>query len=172
MIDLATLANVAEVVGGAALVGGIAFAIVQMRQIQRQRMDAAAIELGRSTFLSEEFLAAQHIVWDLPDGLTGPEVEALGKEVSAAARRVGGTFETLGLFVHRRVVPFELVADLIGGSLTVTWRKLGPWASWTREEMGFDDAYEWYQWLAERVAQHAPHKAMEGAHVRERDWRP
>ncbi len=172
MTDLVTLANLAEVIGGAVVIGGIAFAIVQLRQMQRQRMDAAAIELGRSTFLSDAYLEAEQIIWALPDGLTGPEVKARGKKVRDAATRVGATFETLGLFVHRRVVPFGLVADLIGGSLTVTWQKLRPWAHWTREEMRLEAAYEWYQWLAERVAEHAPLKATEGAHVRMRDWKP
>lgn len=48
MLDLQSLANLSEVVGALFLVGGIVFAVIQIRQFQRQRQETAAIELIRA----------------------------------------------------------------------------------------------------------------------------
>ncbi len=47
MDDLSRLANMAEIIGAAVVIGGIFFAIVQMRQLRQQRRELAAIELFR-----------------------------------------------------------------------------------------------------------------------------
>lgn len=47
MENLAILANIAEIVGAIIVVVGLLFAVPQMRQIQQQRRELAAIELFR-----------------------------------------------------------------------------------------------------------------------------
>lgn len=49
MADLSTLANLDDVLSGAAVVGGAAFAIIQLREYRTQRRENAAAELVRST---------------------------------------------------------------------------------------------------------------------------
>jgi len=48
MTDLSTMANMAEILGVIIVVGGLIFAMLQMRQIRQQRRELAAIELFRS----------------------------------------------------------------------------------------------------------------------------
>ena len=55
--DLNTLANLAEILGAVVVVGGVAFAVIQIRQFRRQRLEVASIELVRS-FQSPEFTRA------------------------------------------------------------------------------------------------------------------
>ena len=47
MDELATLANMAEILGVIIIIGGLFFAVLQMRQIRQQRRELAAIELFR-----------------------------------------------------------------------------------------------------------------------------
>lgn len=47
MDELATLANMAEIFGVIIVIGGLFFAVLQMRQIRQQRRELAAIELFR-----------------------------------------------------------------------------------------------------------------------------
>jgi hypothetical protein len=170
-LDLATLADITQVLGIVALLGAFAFAIVQIRDFRRQRKEAAAIELVRS-FQSPEFIEAVRVVWELPDGLTGEEITARGQAVENAVITVGSVFESLGAMVFHRIVPISVVEDLTGGTLRVTWRKVRPYAEATRREAGFDKPYEWYQWLVERLEEQATKEKDRGAHVRHRDWRP
>ena len=57
MIDLDTLASLAEVFGALVVVGSIGFAFVQLAHFRRQRSDMAAVELARS-FQTPEFARA------------------------------------------------------------------------------------------------------------------
>jgi hypothetical protein len=55
--NLETLANFAEILGAIVVIGGVAFAVIQIRQFRRQRLEVASIELVRS-FHSPEFTRA------------------------------------------------------------------------------------------------------------------
>ena len=57
MTNLTQLANIAEIIGVMIVIGGLYFAVLQMRQIRRQRRELAAIELFRS-FGSPQFSEA------------------------------------------------------------------------------------------------------------------
>ena len=48
MTDLSRLADMAEILGSLVVVGGLMFAVLQMRNIRQQRRELAAIELFRS----------------------------------------------------------------------------------------------------------------------------
>ncbi len=56
-MTLDAAANVAELVGGIVVLGGLAFAIVQLAHFRRQRRELAAIELARS-FSNQAFARA------------------------------------------------------------------------------------------------------------------
>lgn len=68
MIDLSRLANIAEIVGALIVIGGVFFAIMQMRQIRQQRREMAAIELFRF-FGRPQFSQSYLRILQLPEGL-------------------------------------------------------------------------------------------------------
>ncbi len=82
---LETLANLAELIGGAAVLGGVAFAVWQIRQYRQQRRDAAAIEIVR-TIQSREFAEAFRLLSRVPDGISLEALRAKGSEYEDAAR--------------------------------------------------------------------------------------
>ncbi|MCH8158249.1 MAG: hypothetical protein IIA08_00115 [Proteobacteria bacterium] len=69
MTDLSRLANIAEILSAIIVIGGIFFALVQVRQTRQQRRELAAIELFRS-FGSPQFSKAYRTVLHFSDGLT------------------------------------------------------------------------------------------------------
>ncbi|MEZ4219101.1 MAG: hypothetical protein R3E88_21735 [Myxococcota bacterium] len=171
MTDLATLANLAEILGGATVVGGAFFAVRQLREARRVREDAVASELMRS-FYSPELARAVQVVMALPDETDADSLRALGPEHESAALLVATTFETMGLLVFRRIAPFSLVRDLAGGLSRVMWRKLARWVEETRVRNRQPTFSEWFQWLVERLDDWDGAHTPVPAHVRGAGWKP
>lgn len=149
-MELQTLANLAQVIGVAAVIAAIGFGIVQMRQYRQQRRDAVAVELMRS-IQDTEFTRSFRILLTLPEGSTAEEIRARGPAVEDAAVALVSKYETLGYLVYRGIMPLEMVEELVGGVGVHFWKLLQPWAIALRQERNQPLMFEWFQWLAERL---------------------
>lgn len=158
-----------QVVGQVALVVGAAVAFYQLVQLRRGRQTEAAIQVITS-LQTQEFREAFSLVNDLPVGATADQVRAGGPRFESAAATIMMTFETLGVLVHNRIVPIDLVDQVIGGFLRESWRRLEGYVLWKRQAIGQARWGEWYQWLFEHLAQN-PRRAV-GAYEAFRDWKP
>jgi hypothetical protein len=170
MSDLAKLANIAEVLGAAIVIGGLFFAVLQMRQIRQQRRDLAAIELFRS-FGSPQFTEALHLVLYLPDGLGTEEIKANYPQQDQCAILICTTLENIGVMTFQRIVPFILVNNLIGATTIVLWRKLALWVTDLRVQIDNPAAFEWFQWLAEKLEEYDSITPLP-AYEMYKDWKP
>ena len=170
MSELAKLANIAEIVGALIVVGGVFFAVMQMRQIRQQRRELAAIELFRF-FGNPRFTAAYKTILRMPDGMEAEDVRKDGANIEDAAVLISATMENIGVMTYQRIVPFIVVNNLMGGSAPILWRKLERWALAMREEQDSDAAFEWFQWLAERLEQYHSFDP-DPAYVAHKDWMP
>ena len=150
MTDLSRLADMAEILGALVVIGGLMFAVLQMRNIRQQRRELAAIELFRF-FGNPEFNRAYEKILKLPDGLNTAEIEATHPDLEHFAMLICTTMENIGVMTFQRIVPYLLVSNLIGSSTGLLWQKLEKWVFDLREELGSPDAFEWFQWLAERL---------------------
>lgn len=150
MTDLSSLADMAEILGVIIVVGGLFFAIVQMRQTRQQRRELAAIELFRF-FGNAQFSAAYKMIMHLPDAISAEEVRDGKDGLDDAAMLIAATMENIGVMTFQRIVPFIVVNNLVGSSVIILWSKLQPWAIALREELDSPAAFEWFQWLAERL---------------------
>ncbi len=171
MADLSTLANFADILSGAAVVGGAAFAIIQLREYRTQRRENAAVELVRS-FYNPEFSRSVRLIRLLPDGCSAAELRAKGSEYEESAILISFAYETIGLLVFRRVTPFSIVEELTGGLTLLMWRKLRHWEEDVRVESAQESWAEWFQWLVERLEAHAREKNQKPAHETFSGWRP
>lgn len=171
MRDLATLANLADIFGAIIVIGGVVFAVIQIRQFRRQRLEAAAIEVIRS-WQSPEFTRAFSVIQQLPDGISAAKLRAHSSDCESMAMILGNTFESFGVMVYRRIVPLALVDELLGGAVVLLWRKLTPWVEESRRDQSRETVYEWFQWLAERLQERPDFDMLKGAHVKHRDWTP
>lgn len=170
MNDLTQLANIAEILGATFVIGGLFFALLQMKQIRQQRRDLAAIELFRF-FGSADFVGASKLILQLPDGLSTAEIKADYPRQYESAMQICSTMENIGVMTFQRIVPFILVNNLIGSMTVVLWSKLSLWVEDLREEIGNPAAFEWFQWLAEKLDEYK-HITPDPAYVMYRSWKP
>jgi hypothetical protein len=169
-MDLQVLANLAQILGAAAVVIAIVFGVVQIRQFRLQRRDAAAAELMRS-FHDAQFAQALLLIMTLPNEAKADQLRAGGAAMEEAALYIGVRFETIGLLVFRGVIPFELVGELTGSIAIDLWSKMRDWALLVRKEQSRDHFLEWFHWLAEQLKKIGRH-AHAPAFVQHRDWSP
>lgn len=150
MTDLSRLANVAEIIGALVVVGGLIFAVLQMRNFRQQRRELAAIELFRS-FGNAEFNGAYQRILNMPVGLNAAEMEQRYPGREHCAMLICTTMENIGVMTFQRIVPFVVVRNLIGFSTVLLWQRLELWVSDLREQIDCPAAFEWFQWLAEKL---------------------
>lgn len=170
MNNLSTLANLAEILGVIIVVGGLFFAMMQMRQTRQQRRELAAIELFRF-YGNPKFTEAYQMVLALPDGLSAEDIRTKQEDLEDAAMLISSTMESIGVMTFQRIVPFVIVNNLIGSSVIILWRKLENWAVALRDELGDEAAFEWFQWLAERLEEYQP-RNPHPAYETHKDWMP
>ncbi|TDJ10723.1 MAG: hypothetical protein E2O63_05360 [Gammaproteobacteria bacterium] len=155
MTQLSVLANVAEILGVLIVIGGVFFAMLQMRQIRQQRRELAAIELFRF-FASPKFTEAYRTILHLPDGMSAEDIRMNEAKIENAAMLISTTMENIGVMTFQRIVPFLVVSNLVGTSVIILWRKLEDWVIALRVEIDSPNGFEWFQWLAERLEQYQP----------------
>lgn len=170
MDDLSKLANMAEILGAIIVVGGLFFAMLQMRHLRQQRRELAAIELFRF-FGNPKFTQAYQKILHLPDNMSAEEIRQGADKIEDAAMLISSTMESIGVMTFQRIVPFVVVNNLIGASSIILWRKLENWALALREEIDDEQAFEWFQWLAERLEQYSE-KDADPAYKVHKDWVP
>lgn len=169
MDDLSRLADLAEILGAFIVIGGVFFALVQMRQLRQQRREMAAIELFRF-FGSPQFANAYQCVLHLPDDLDKAGLSARGGDVENCAMIISTTMENIGVMVFHRIVPSVVVKNLMGTSSVILFRKLEGWIRDMRSELGNPAAFEWFEWLAIKLEELEKDSAP--AYLAYRDWKP
>jgi hypothetical protein len=170
MNEISQLADVAEIVGALIVVGGVFFAVMQMRQIRQQRREMAAIELFRF-YGKPEFAEAYYRVLSLPDGLDKTALCETGANVESCAMLISTTMENIGVMVFHRIVPSVVVKNLVGTSAIVLWRKLGHWIADLRVELDNPAAFEWFEWLA-GILEKMDDESMPPAYEQHKNWKP
>ena len=168
-MTLEQLADYADIIGTVTVVGGLAFALIQLSEYRKQRRDVIAAELMR-TFYSVALADAVTLVRSLPDHCTADELRQRGPQYERAAIIATTSFETMGLLVFRRIADYALVEQLAGGMVTVLWRKLDAWVAAVRVEQVQPSWAEWFEWLA-RLAASRKNEAQP-AYVAHKDWKP
>ena len=171
MEDLATLANLAEILGAFTIVVGVVFAVVQIREYRTQRREAVAVELIRS-FHDPQLAHSVNLIRELPDGVSAEELRSRGPEYEKAAVMVSTTYETIAFLVFREMTSFSMVRELTGGLAVVMWRKLARWTDAVRQAQAQPSWAEWFQWLAEQLTREGEQKESNPAYVRFAEWRP
>ena len=89
-MDLTTIANLARIIGSVAVISGIIFGVIQIRQYQQQRRDVAAVQLVNS-FQNSDFNKSLRKIWSFPDDASITEIRELGDDREEAAFQVGMT---------------------------------------------------------------------------------
>ena len=169
--SIQTLANLAEIFGAMTVIGGVLFAMIQLREVRRQRRDV--VTLGMMGAVQQpEFAHAVRLIRELPDAVSTSELRSRGAEFEEAAILISTTFETIGLMVHDRTASYRVARELTGGIAGVMWRKLARWMAETRVEHAQPTWAEWFQWIVERFEDTSRESPQKPAYRREADWVP
>jgi hypothetical protein len=168
-VDLSTIANVATAL---TVITGVGFGLVEAQRSRRARQERAAYAAVQA-LLSPEWMNSMIAVHNIPDNSSAADIEAdpIGLH---AAHSVGVTLEGIGYSVYARIVPIRVVADLVGGTARLAWRKLRPYIEEERRRSGSQKTFEWFQWLVVQLEKYSPGKTSleTGAHDAYRDWKP
>jgi len=167
---LQTLANLGEFLGGMAVICGVVFAVIQIRQYREGKQREIALELLRS-FQTPDFAKALLAVYNMPDDLTKEEIEAHAGEDMHLIYALMTTWESLGVLVFRGEVSLSLVDDFFSGPITISWRKLKPYVSGEREQQNRETIEEWFEWLADQLTKRESNAPPIPAHIAHKSWR-
>ena len=148
-MNLELTSQIAQILEGVTVFVAIMFGVVQYKQHQKQRNDAAATELMKS-LQDAELVNAMRLLFTLDDGISLAELREKGTEYENAAFLISARFEVIGLVVYRGGIPLEIVEELLGGAVVALWDKLKTLTGEYREETGHPYFWEWFQWMAER----------------------
>ena len=168
-MNLSDIASMVEIIGIFAILYGLFFGAIQLKQNRAQRRDLAILECTR-LFENEEFTEAYRLIQELPPGIAIDKIENLDDRYKSAAMRIVMKFETIGMLVHRGVVPLDAMDDLVGGAAIATWQILADYIEEVRKKSLNPRFMEWYQWLVDRLQQ-LQLQNQEPAYLRYADWR-
>ncbi|MDH3400049.1 MAG: hypothetical protein OEM03_03690 [Chromatiales bacterium] len=146
-LSLNELAAFAEIIGACTIITGLAFGYFQIRAHRIEQRNAIALSVAQ-TFNNSEFARAVNLLQQLPDGASAQELSALGRNFEDAAVIVTTSFETMGLFVYRKIAEQDLVMDMAGGMCISMFRKLSDSIYAKRKDLGQPSWAEWFEWLA------------------------
>ena len=167
-MDLSTFANVINAV---AVTAGVIFAVVQIRDYRRHRQRDAMLNLVRS-FQNPTFARALRRVVELPSGATAKEIsEKLGPEGEDLMVHLTATWETIGILLFHGELTLEIIDDFFSGPILISWQKLLPYTTYLRAHYQRDTWSEWFQWLAERMAERESKASPVPAYIAHRDWK-
>jgi hypothetical protein len=158
-----------QVVETIAVVIGVGFAILQIRQYTRNRKREAAIELLHS-FQTPSFAKALNLVYNLPDSMSKEQVEErLGDEFHLVYALMT-TWESLGILVYMGEIDLDMIDDFFSGPIMISWRKLEGHIKGERSLLGRDTIEEWFQWLTERLLERESKVPPLPAYIAHRHW--
>ena len=159
-----------QLISTAIMIIGIAFGIQNIRQYRASRKREAAIMMLNS-FQTSEFVRGLLQIFDLPEGVRKSELDELPADQYLAIYMVIGTWERLGILVYRREIDLELVDDAYSGPVIQSWLKLEGYIQEFRAYVQRDTAFEWFQWLAERMLERESGAQAVPAYIAHRDWK-
>ena len=166
-MELGFVVQVVQLLAGLTVIGGAVFAVVQVRELKRQRQGAVAF-----TFIQQwnsERSDDLDVVYALPDAADPRQIDG-DAAIRHAANSVYMNLEQLGLLVHDEFIDLATADEWAGGAVRVSWRKLRPWIEAKRDRAKSQRPGEWFQWLAERMAERRTRDETVGAHTAYRNW--
>jgi hypothetical protein len=168
-VDLSTVANIATAL---TVLTAVIFGVIEMRHARKEREERAAF-VAVQAILTPAWMDSMILVQAIAEGTTPSQIET-DPRLFQAAQSIACILESLGYAVFARMVPLNVVDELLGGTVRVAWRKLGGYVEYERERAGSQKNWEWFQWLAEQIDRHTKARTSltRGAHEAYRDWRP
>jgi hypothetical protein len=168
-VDLSTVANLATAL---TVLTAVVFGLIEMRRARKEREERAAF-VAVQAILTPAWIQSMTLVQAISDGTTPSQI-ADEPRLFEAVQSIACILESLGYAVFARMVPLNVVDELLGGTVRVAWRKLRDYVEFERTRTGSQKHWEWFQWLAEQLERHSKARTSLtlGAHDAFREWHP
>jgi len=171
-MDLSTASQLAEVIGLITILGAAIYSWFQINELKRSREGVASLSLAE-LFQDTEFSHGCILIFRQPDHLESiEEMEEFHGEDWPKVFTVLTTWESIGVLMHQGNLDWHIVHKLFSGSIIRSWEKTEKIIYTIRKATGIESAFEWVQWLAERMIEfnkEFPEKPAQHAY---KDWRP
>lgn len=158
--DLATTVNLISAV---AIVAGVIFAVVEIRQASQDRKDAAAVTVV-GTVQTQEVRQAVRDILALPERVD-PDLIRNDPALLESALAVDSACEMWGSMVFEGVADHQMLDRMVGGWVRGTWNRLEAWVESERDQLNSPNVGEWWQWLVELLESDPDPGKQIGAHV-------
>jgi len=139
-VDLSTLANIATAL---TVLTAVVFGLIEMRRARKDREEHAAF-VAVQAILTPAWIDSMTLVQAISEGTTPSQIEA-DRRLFKAAQSIACILESLGYAVFARMVPLNVVDELLGGTVRVAWRKLRGYVEYERERAASQKNWEWFQ---------------------------
>jgi hypothetical protein len=164
MSDVEYIANMAEIISGLTVIIGIGFGFVEYRRHKSNERREAVASLARS-FQTKEFAAAIRVVLELPGPIDSEQYNSLSRRDKNLLWMLLCSMESIGILVYRGDLTLSLADEFFSVPLVEGWKRLYPYVEELRRELDGPQAWEWYQWLAEQIAESHRHSPRVPAHI-------
>ncbi len=167
MVDWQMLEGIGGVATAIAVIIAVAFGIVQFRQAESQRRQAAT-QHYLTAFTSPGVAEATQRLLALPDG-TPAHTIASNPQLVRDVVTLDWVIEGVGALVYARVIDLHDFDRIAGGFIRGGWRKVSPFVE--AERAKWPNLGEWWQWLVERMEDDPVAGKREGAPIAFRNWK-
>src|SRR5437870_13167683 len=120
-----------------------------MRHARKEREERAAF-VAVQAILTPAWMQSMTLVQAIAEGTTPSQIET-DPRLFQAVQSIACILESLGYAVFARMVPLNVVDEVLGGTVRVAWRNLHGYVEYERQRTGRKRNGEWFQSLAERI---------------------
>src|SRR5262249_235353 len=138
-VDLSTGANIATAL---TVLTAVVFGLIEMRRARKDREERAAF-VAVQAILTPAWIKSMTLVQAIEDGTTPARIKG-DSGFFQAVESIACILESLGYAVFARMVPLNVVDELLGGTVRVAWRKLRGYVEYERERAGSEKNWEWF----------------------------
>src|SRR5437773_3777724 len=111
-VDLSTVANIATAL---TVLTAVVFGLIEMRRARKEREERAAF-IAVQAILTPAWIKSMTLVQAISEGTTPAQIEA-DPRLFQAVQSIACILESLGYAVFARMVPLNVVDELLGGTL-------------------------------------------------------
>lgn len=165
------LSLIFQTIGTVIMVAGVVFSLINLRNYHASRRRESAIVLLNS-FQTGDFVKGLLIMFALPEKFGKKEMDSLPEADFLALYMLLGTWERLGILVFHHEMDLDLLDDAFSGPVIQSWQKMKKFVFEFRASVQRDTAFEWFQWLAERLLERESGKEPTPAYIAHSNWKP
>jgi hypothetical protein len=155
MLGMIGTTEISAIVAAAGVLVGVAVAIVELRNLVKQRQTDLIMRL-RSTWRSRELRESYVTVMNLKFrdydeyAKKYPLWEGIGALEVRAVSEVCTFFDDIGILLHRKLIDIGMVDELFGFYTKVAWEKVKPLIEGRRRDLG-PTVYNQFEYLYDEM---------------------